>query len=174
MSKVFDDVVKLKVYEKNIKQYDFIIDKFLSSYFICETYAKELQKTELYNNNKTELKKQFKKEIGQLLTSESLEKRLDSLDMAKFKIFNERKNDINVGTLKRIIPSEKFNEADLNMIFYSTKIKISNKDNIKNARVLRNEIVHSLSESAMNEVKSRSTELLNVMANFIELFRSNG
>ncbi|ABX81226.1 hypothetical protein [Acholeplasma laidlawii] len=173
MSKVFDDVVKLKVYEKNINQYDSIIDNFLSRYFICETYAKELQKNELYSNNKAELMKQFKKEIGQLLTSESLEKRLDTLDMSKFKIFNERKNDINVGTLKRIIPNEKFNEDDLNLIFYSTAIKNANNDNIKTARVLRNEIVHSLSESAMNEVKSRNTELLKIMTSFIELFRSN-
>lgn len=172
MSKVFEDVVNSKVYDKNVEQYDSVIDMFLSRYFICETFAKELQKTEIYYHNKDEVKKQFKKDIGKELTSESIEKMLENLDMSKLKVYEEKNNNINVGSLKRIVPNDKFNETDINMIFHSKQIEKSKEVKIKTARILRNEIVHSLNESAMNEVKTRSDELINLMIRFIDLFSS--
>jgi len=172
MSKAFEKLVEAKTFDTNVKEYDQKVDMFLSKYYICETYVKELQKLYLYENNRDVMLSQFKILIGKKLTEELLVSRVNKLNMTKFKVYRERQNNIDVGVLKKIIPNPKFKSNDLDMIFHSKAIKKSENENIKTARILRNEIVHSLSLAAIKEIKERTDELNGLMNRFIGLFKS--
>ena len=155
-------------FDTNIEKFTPRISLFLKSYFICESYAKELQKLALFENNKMYLRKKLSALENKKVTKKKIEHLITHMDMTKLRGYNPRDN-IDLRKLKSLIDDTNYSHEKLERLFSSVPLgEVPNR--VKSVRILRNEVVHSIKKTALNDIESRYQELLSLMKEFIRLF----